>query len=314
MGRPWHAVASSIFNQSDRIRSACVLEATAPKVGNVHPAASFHDLKYADFVAAADCTAETLVNVEDGVQMGQRVFDAVSRTRQATSTNVNLGIVLLLAPILEAETNLTDPLVPNEWQNKVADVLDRLTPEQGAWMARAIAAAKPGGIKATSDISDTWDVLSDHPEGYDILAAMQHGASRDQIAAAYTDRFRDFFESVVPLVAAGPARCGDLLSGIVHAHIQLLAYDGDSLILRKNGSEANDLVKKAARDCWETVDAAVKRHGSEWASDTKATCAIASLDRTLRSSDHRLNPGTTADLIAAAIYVNLRMNQTNEVT
>ncbi len=34
--------------------------------------------------------------------------------------------------------------------------------------------------------------------------------------------------------------------------------------------------------------------------------ACLEFDRRLRGSDHKLNPGTTADLIAAALYILLR--------
>ena len=42
---------------ADAIRWACLLDATAPKAGNVYPGCPFADLTYAHFVTAAEITA-----------------------------------------------------------------------------------------------------------------------------------------------------------------------------------------------------------------------------------------------------------------
>ena len=57
------------------IYQACLLEATAPKPGNVHPDASFVDLCYADFVGLAEVAAPALASasrVEWGPPCWQR--------------------------------------------------------------------------------------------------------------------------------------------------------------------------------------------------------------------------------------------------
>ena len=84
----------------------------------------------------------------------------------------------------------------------------------------------------------------------------------------------------------------DLLQGIVHAQIRLLADEPDTLIARKFGDAvARDVSARARID---PTDAE----------------AVQALDRFLRGDNpyrlSRINPGTTADLIAAALYVLLR--------
>src|SRR5690349_11195659 len=77
---------------------ACLLEATAPKVGNVHRGADFEDLTFADFAVSAVAIAPAMeAAAENGV--GRAVLRAVQATQQLVATNSNLGMVLLLAPL-----------------------------------------------------------------------------------------------------------------------------------------------------------------------------------------------------------------------
>jgi triphosphoribosyl-dephospho-CoA synthase len=76
----------------------------------------------------------------------------------------------------------------------------------------------------------------------------------------------------------------------------LIAQHGDSLIARKCGPE---MAKKAA-----TIAGQVLSSGKP--GDETYYEALADFDFWLRSDGHRRNPGTTADLIAAALFAGLR--------
>lgn len=288
------------------IRMACVLEATAPKVGNVHPAAHFHDLNYSHFVAAADAVAEVLSELDGADQVGAGIRSAVAASRVATGTNVNLGIVLLLAPLLACEPTWHHDRTASleqrcsTWQSRVAELLDRLDHRQGAQIASSIAAANAGGLSEESLGEDhPLDVTGKLADSYDILAAMRLAASRDRIALQYADGYRDLLEHVVPTLGHWVASTGDLLSGIVWAHIALIAEAGDSLIGRKCGQAESGRVARLARAC-------LRAKRDEPQHDPIAS--VHDLDAALRADGNRLNPGTTADLIAAALYVLLRCN------
>src|SRR5438132_10760792 len=80
---------------------ACLLEASAPKPGNVSPGRHFADVRYEDFLASAIAIGEPLAGA--GVRsVGATVRLAVEATARWTPTNTNLGIVLLLAPLARA--------------------------------------------------------------------------------------------------------------------------------------------------------------------------------------------------------------------
>ncbi len=302
----WRLLAAATARRAAAIRLACVLEATAPKVGNVHPAAHFHDLNYIHFVAAADAVAEVLGELDGADQVGAAIHASVAASVVATGTNVNLGIVLLLAPLVAAEPNWDHNRESSveqrwsTWQSRTAELLDRLDHRQGTLIAAAIAGANAGGLSEESLGTDhPLDVTGKLADSYDIVAAMRLAASRDRIAVQYADGYRDLFQRVVPTVHHWVANTGDLLSGIVWAHIALIAEAGDSLIARKCGQAESDRVAELAGACL-----AVKQERPQ----QDPSASIHRLDAALRADGNRLNPGTTADLIAAALYVLLRCN------
>ena len=80
---------------------ACLLEASAPKPGNVSPGRHFADARYEDFLASAVAIGEPLAGA--GTRpLGATVRLAVEATARWTRSNTNLGIVLLLAPLARA--------------------------------------------------------------------------------------------------------------------------------------------------------------------------------------------------------------------
>ncbi|RLS77754.1 MAG: hypothetical protein DWI03_05785, partial [Planctomycetota bacterium] len=77
---------------------AGILEASAPKPGNVHPGAAFDDLCYDELVAAALAIAPAMDRAT-ARPLGRTILDAVAATRRVVRSNANLGIVLALAPL-----------------------------------------------------------------------------------------------------------------------------------------------------------------------------------------------------------------------
>jgi triphosphoribosyl-dephospho-CoA synthase len=95
-----------------------------------------------------------------------------------------------------------------------------------------------------------------------------------------------------------------LSDSIVHAHVRQLAKTPDSLIARKCGVEI-------AR---ESADRAAAVLASGAPGDAAYQSALATFDAWLRADGHRRNPGTTADLIAAGLFVLLREGRVNWTT
>src|SRR5436190_1707429 len=118
---------------------ACLLEATAPKAGNVHRGADFEDLTFGDFVVSAVAIGPAMeAAVSTGV--GRAVYDAVAATRQVVSTNTNLGMALLFAPLAAV------PRGEQLTTENVSQVLKSMIPDDSRLVYEAIRLARPGGL------------------------------------------------------------------------------------------------------------------------------------------------------------------------
>lgn len=268
---------------SDMIRTACILEAAAPKAGNVHPEASFSDLSFDDFERAADVTAEELGNVT-GQNVGPCMLAAIRKTRARTHTNVNLGIVLLLGPLAAVPAN--ESLVAG-----VPRILARLTDQDSAAIYEAIHHAHPAGMGRV----EQGDVFSS--DVLPIQQAMALSAERDSIAHQYASGFAELLgfalDRLLNWIEVSSHRWD---VAIVGSQLDLLSRQPDSLIARKCGeSIAREVSVAASR----VLDLG-------WPHSPAAQQAYEKFDRQLRSNGHRLNPGTTADWIAAILFAAIR--------
>jgi triphosphoribosyl-dephospho-CoA synthase len=248
---------------------ACLLEVSAEKVGNVTPTRGFAGTRFADFALSA-------------VAAGPALARAVAATRRVTSTNTNLGIVLLLAPIAAAAR-----LRGGGLHRRVEIVLRGLSRADARWAYRAIRLARPGGL-GRSPVADVR-----RPPALGLREAMALAASRDRIAAEYADGFPVTFGVALRGLGRALGRGLSVLDAVAQAHLEVLARGPDTLIARKAGLPA-------ARRVSARADAVVRAGGRYTA---RGRAAMRRFDSVLRQGGHRLNPGTSADLVTAALFV-----------
>ena len=261
---------------------ACLLEATAPKVGNVHRGADFEDLSFTDFALSAVAIGPAMDRAAVA-GVGLTALDSIRATRQLIASNTNLGIVLLLAPL--AAVPRAAPL-----DSGVREVLRGLTTEDSRLVYEAIRLAQPGGLGTVQ----TMDVAGAPPP--DLLAAMHAAADRDLIARQYAEDFSLLWREVVPALVGGPKRGWSLTETIIHTHITLIARYGDTLIARKCGAQT-------AAEISALAGAGLKRGGP---GDESYYVFLEDFDFFLRNDGNRRNPGATADLVAAGLFAALR--------
>lgn len=262
---------------------ACILEATVPKPGNVHRGADFEDLCLTDFLVSAVAIGPAMEAAARGATLGQTVLRAIEATRQHVTTNTNLGIILLLAPLARVPRDV--PLAEG-----VGSVLDSLTPEDARGVYTAIRLAEPGGLGKVDDM----DVADSPPP--DLIEAMHQAARRDLIARQYVNGFQDLLHVCVAWLREGVAAGWSLTETLIHTHVRLMGRFPDSLIARKCGETA---AVAAAGRAANVLDAGGP-------GDAEYYAALADLDFWLRSDGHRRNPGTTADFIAGGLFALLR--------
>jgi triphosphoribosyl-dephospho-CoA synthase len=305
---------------------ACLLEANAPKPGNVSPGRHFADTRYEDFLASAAAIGGPLAGA--GTRpLGATIRLAIESTARWTRSNTNLGIVLLLAPLVRAAVESlgsdpgdgaslgSDPRDVRPWgrtrefgdsdfvtamdsrlqklRTSVRRVLNATTVEDAKDVYAAIRLAAPGGLGQV----EAQDVATDPTTT--LVEVMQLAADRDGIAREYATAFETTFESGVPALA-GARRDGLAWDdAVVETFLTLVATAPDTHIVRRGGIDlATGVCRRAA--------AALQAGGVRTEEGRRA---IAAMDIALRDPRNTANPGTAADLTAAAIFVMLLIGE-----
>jgi triphosphoribosyl-dephospho-CoA synthase len=261
---------------------ACVLEASAEKPGNITPSHDFHDTSYEDMLRSAIAVGPELARAgQRGV--GETVLAVVQASRRVAPTNTNLGIALLLAPLAKAALD-NGPL--RERLRATLRALD-LADARAAYDAIRLAGA--GGLRERVE----HDVRSEPAIG--LREAMASAAARDSIASEYTSDYALTFETGVHALATALGDGLAVREAIVELHLRLLSAVPDTLIARKRGAEDAARVSAGARDV-------LVAGGVRTAAGRRA---LRSFDASLREPGNALNPGTTADLVTATLFVAL---------
>jgi triphosphoribosyl-dephospho-CoA synthase len=253
---------------------ACVLEVSAEKPGNITPSHDFRDTSYEDMLRSAIAVGPELARAgERGV--GETVLAVVEASRRVAPANTNLGIALLLAPLARAALD-GGPL-----RARLGATLRALDVADARAAYTAIRLSGAGGLHERVE----HDVRSEPAVG--LREAMASAAERDSIASEYVTDFALTFETGLPALGAALGDGLAVRDAIVELHLRLLAHTPDTLIARKAGPDAAARVSAGAREV------------------LAGRQELQSFDASLRIEGNKLNPGTTADLVTATVFVTL---------
>jgi triphosphoribosyl-dephospho-CoA synthase len=261
---------------------ACLLEVSAPKPGNVSPGRHFHDTRYEDFLVSAVAIGPAMAAAGE-TPLGGAVRAAVAATHRLTPRNTNLGIMLLLGPLCRAaRRDDGGPL-----RDRVRRVLAETTVADAASVYEAIRLAAPSGLGAAraQDVAASPTVT--------LREAMALAADRDSVAREYVTDFATTFELGAPALRAALADGLAWTDAVVEAYLGILAAIPDSHVARKLGLPAAKAISGRAGE--------VGALGGVRTGAGRA--ALAAFDAELRDERNTRNPGTSADLTAAAICV-----------
>ena len=275
---------------------ACLLEVSAPKPGNVSPGRHFADLRYEDFLTSAIAIGQPFARAGDQ-PVGETIRQAIDATACWTKTNTNLGIVLLLAPLARAAVSSggeeggseDPPLRIGRLRDALRTVLSETTVDDAREVYAAIRRAAPGGLgrAAEQDVAGEPDVT--------LLEAMRLAADRDAVAREYATGFEVTFDLGAPALEQARRDGLPWSEAVVETFLHLLAHAADTHIVRRTGLDAAQRVSRLAR---EVLEAGGVR-------SPEGRQALEAMDAALRDARNSNNPGTTADLTAAAIFVTL---------
>lgn len=266
---------------------ACTLEAAAPKVGNVHPGSDFRDMHFGHFAVSALVIQDSIRERPHG-SVGELVLHCVRAIRARAGRNTNLGTILLLAPLVCAVDSCAST---RSLQDRTGQVLGSLTQLDCHRVYIAIAETAPGGLgrRAVDDVAGA------APES--LVEAMRQVADIDAVARQYTNQYADLFQRLLPWFVEELAEASSPLEAICRLQVRALAHEPDGLIIRKLGLAAADEIQQMA--------AAIVASAAWRQAPLREQSEVQAFDKFLRADGNGRNPGTTADLIAATLFIAL---------
>ena len=306
----------TLYSETSKLVANCaslaaLLEVSAyPKPGNIHRLNDFPDTSYEHFLAGSvalgsvmgELAASSYVNENYvNIGLGKRVLDAVNEMFEwQHGGNTHLGVALLFVPISAGagKWHRTKSKNITELRKVIRKVIESATPDDSIYIYQAIEKAMPSknlGKAEKLDIQDKKSIKNIKNENITPLQIFQLCKDRDQICHEWVTGFETIFETGYPYLKSRLNDGASVNSAIVDTYLHILSTNHDSLIARKNGvAEAEKISRKAK---W-----ILELGGIDSEEGNKQ---LWMLDDKLKKEDGRLNPGTTADLTAASIFVLL---------
>ena len=268
---------------AENAQLALLLEVTGtPKPGNVDRHRDYPELRFEHFAAGAVGALSGLRMAADGAPLGAAFERAVDGMSDQSGGNTQFGALLMLVPLVRAAAD--DRLSPSG----VAAVVEATTVKDACRFYRGfeyvdVAVGDPPEDLDDLDVrrgGDATDALRRRETTlYDV---MELSADGDGVAAEWTNGFERSFEVAEWLLADE----GPVYRRASRAFLRLLADEEDTFVVTRNGPDAAAEATRRAR--------AVLR-GEEDAEKLAEEFV-----------DRNVNPGTTADLTAAGLFVALQ--------
>jgi len=298
------------------LQLAMLLEVSAyPKPGNIHRLADFDETRYEHFLASAiGVGPHFLEAARRGVLLGSEkiqgndvgigavIRDAVlDVAKWQHGGNTSLGSVILLMPIAVAASSVSRKgmFTIDDLRSSIRTVTDNTTAKDTLALYESIDTAKPGGLGEVPmfDVkkTETKEIIA--RQNVTILDVFKIASTYDTIASEWVNNYHITFDLAYPYFNEQMTLFKDVNVATVHTFLKVLSEVPDTLIARKVGEEkAREVSLEANR---------VLRDGGLVSSEGKKR--LTEFDYSLRTPNHKFNPGTTADLIVAVLAVALLM-------
>ncbi|PCR90367.1 triphosphoribosyl-dephospho-CoA synthase [Natrinema ejinorense] len=266
---------------------ALLLEvAGTPKPGNVDRHRDLADLRFEHFLAGAVGARDGLELAADGAAVGPAFERAVDGMATQDGGNTQFGALLLLIPLVRAtRTELSQPVVEA--------TVEETTVGDAAAFYRAfehvdVAVADPPDDMAALDVRRGADAIPAlEARGLTLFDIMDRSVPGDDVAREWVRGFDRSFAAAERLAAAD----GPISDRTAATFLSLLAERPDTLVAtRHDEATARAVTDRAATlveaDALETDPSAVEAFAEDLV-------------------DRGINPGTTADVTAAGLFIAL---------
>ncbi len=296
---------------------ATLLEVSGyPKPGNVHRTHDMEDLTYEDFLissitignhleVSAHSGFECYPNMLSQIKVGELILRCIEDTQRFVKSNTNLGICMLLVPLSATFGALIHEDAINNLPIILNTIIRNSDSDDAVALTKAINMARAGGLDGKTlkyDVNDSNtldDIRQNDINMYDLL---EMSAKYDKISYELVNGLPIITEIGYPTYAKymNDYSRNDVTLQI---YLEILSKEPDTLITRKYGQKAAKNVSKDAKDILEDTSIATDERYQ----------AIEDFDKVLNLKKY--NPGTTADLTAASLFVGMtdKFSQTGSI-
>jgi len=308
------------MNRSDKAKNiaqclqlAILLEASAHKPGNVNVVTDFENTRYEHFLASAVAVAPSLksgarkgIAVSDGkidiaeVGVGKIIKNCVTETASwQHGGNTLLGTIILLSPMAVAAGMVfkNEGFAVGNLRENLKLVTSSTTPKDAVDVYDAIEIANPSALgKAPDlDVNDPASKIRILHEKVSLYEVFKIAEPYDTICSEYVNNYHVTFDLAYPALSKHLDQTSDPSSATIQTFLEVLAKVPDTFIARKTNIQKAREVSLRAKEV-------VEVGGVETPAGKKA---LNKLDKELRKQSNLLNPGTTADIIAAALAIKV---------
>ena len=292
------------------LQLAILLEVTAEKPGNVNLASSFEGTRCEHFLASAVgagpsfqeaanrgiLVAENKLGISE-VGLGQLIKTCAADVNAwQRGGNTILGTIMLFAPIAVAAgmtpTNENYAFDFSVLRKKIDLTVKSTTALDSVHLYEAVGIANPGGLNGAPDL----DVTDPHSkerlikENVTLFDVFKIASAYDDISAEWVNNYPVTFDLAYPYLME-QLKGKPLNTAVVHTFLKILSERPDTFIARKVGKQKSQEVSEDAK-------VVLELGGLE---TEKGKKSLRAFDKELRQSQNKCNPGTTADLTAAAL-------------
>jgi len=261
-----------LMRAAERAQLALMLEVCAyPKPGNVDRCHDYPDTRLEHFLASTLFARQALEEAETGTgRIGEIIKHAVRDTNCHSGGNTHFGAFILLIPLVYG-----------------GDIPGAIRAIEKTDVSDAVAFYKAFALTSVRmNVTDDLDVHDPHTltmirdRDMTLLDVMRHSAANDMVAREWVTGFRLTRRGADLLRQSGPGR-----QAIVNTFLTLLVSEPDTFIIKKHGTAVAQETMLAAR---KVLD------GKRSLEDFDAECI-----------ERGINPGSTADIIIASIFIAL---------
>ncbi|WP_137287398.1 triphosphoribosyl-dephospho-CoA synthase [Halorussus salinisoli] len=275
---------------AENAQLALLLEVSGtPKPGNVDRERDFPDLRFDHFLAGAVGAGPGLRAAEQGAPVGEAFEQAVAGMSQQEGGNTQFGALLLLVPLVRAAADGDD--APDQLSPEgVVRVVEDTTVEDAANFYRAFDHADvfvddpPEDAEQLDTRRGSDAVPAVEERGVTLYDVMALGDDEDDVAAEWTGEFERTFWAADRL--AELAESAPVSAIAAQVYLELLAREPDTLVAKQHGRKTAESVRVRAQEALEGGPEVVEAFAESLVTDG-------------------INPGTTADLTAAGLFVAL---------